>query len=107
MFGKLTYFGEQRKPVPTTTFGPPNSAAGYELFKRHHNPKVDYSNDLVGNAQAITVTPEEQTAILKNLAGVDFNDRDPSPSWSFLVVQLTATGEKSNEWLLGPVGCRR
>ena len=75
LFGKLTYIGPQEKPTPTVIFHPPNPAAGYELFQRHQSDKVKYTNDLTGNEQVIDLTAEEQTAVLKNLAAVDFNDR--------------------------------
>ena len=107
LHGKLTYLGDQEKPVPSVFFHSVGMTAGYEIFIPHQSKSVRYSNDTVGNARHFIFTRQEQAAILGNLAPIMPGDATPNPRWALVMVQPSPSGSRSIEWFLNDTLARQ
>jgi hypothetical protein len=107
LHGKLTYLGDQEKPVPSVFFHLGVTTAGYETFIPHQSKGVRYSNDTLGNARHFAISKQEQAAILANLATITPGDPPPTPRWALVVVQIAPSGPRAIEWLLNDARARQ
>lgn len=98
--GKITYLGDQEKPVPSVFFGPAVPASVYEVFQRFQSANIDYSNDTAGNAKHFVIDSQEQAAILTNLADIIPGDPPVKPRWALVMVQIAPSGPRAIEWFL-------
>jgi hypothetical protein len=107
LHAKITYLGDQEKPVPSVFFHSAGTATGYEVFVPCQSEGVDYSNDTVGNAGHFFISKQEQSSVLANLAAITPVSPPGAPRWAFVMVQISPSGPRSIEWLTQDGGARQ
>jgi hypothetical protein len=88
---KITYLGDQRKPIPTVVFYTESSTLVMERFRRVQPSPDPYSNDELPYTMQFAVTPKEVRRILLAVKPVmEVSGRSKPPEFlSFTVVRET------------------
>jgi hypothetical protein len=85
---KITYLGEQEKPIPTVVFAAQGHAVSMVRFLSVQHSKKPYANDKLPYTKSFTVTLAEFRRILeavRPLAAAALPNRNPFLSFSVLV----------------------
>jgi hypothetical protein len=101
---KITYLGEQTKPVPTVVFRTEGSKPSMEHFLQFQRNRQQYSNDEMPYTKTFLLSPAEFRRALQAVKPVV---TDPAAAMgpdflSFVVVSEADTGLSGQEFLIAP-----
>jgi hypothetical protein len=101
---KITYLGEQSKPIATVVFHSSGHKANMEKFARFHRESELYTNDELPYTRFFAVTPREFSDVLASLKRVL---SDPAASrgpdfLSFTVLREEGYNIEGHEFKIGP-----
>ncbi len=100
---KLTYLGEQTKPVPTVVFGAIGRLIDLQAFGGLRKAGIDYGNDELPRIESFVVTVDELHAMLQAAALPAVTQGQRDGSWvSFMVLDNAPPGIKGVEAILDP-----
>ncbi len=99
---KLTYVGEQDKPVPTVAFTSHFNVLDMGKFKPYRRPGFHYGNDDLPNLWAFTCSPEELQKIIKAVGEIRVVRRGEviGEFISFMMHNTTPDGDRVHEAIL-------
>ncbi len=99
---KLTYVGEQDKPIPTVAFTSQFNTLDLEKFRPFRRPGFHYGNDDLPNIWTFTCSPEELQRMVNTLGEIQAvrQGKVIGEFLSFMMYNTTPAGEKVHEAIL-------
>jgi hypothetical protein len=94
--GKITYLGEQSKPIPTVLFFSEGFVSELDKFFKMQTDPTPYDNDMLPSTLSFTVSPAEFHRILQSVKPV-LEVLDPSAQPEFL--SFTVAYSTDSDWI--------
>lgn len=106
---KITFLGEQTKPIATVVFHTANYEVDMKDFAKQHRTREPYTNDGLPYTRSFSVTPLEFSEIVRSLKPILSNSAvAQGPDFlSFTVVRKDNSDTEGHEFTIGSAAGKR